>query len=54
MTSTVGTMTKLILIPLLIITMPVLADHPTVAFGNDASDQFSFITNQFLVKNTPS
>jgi len=38
MTSTVGSaMTKLILIPLLIVTMPVLADHPTVAFGNDAS-----------------
>ena len=30
-------MTKLILIPLLIVTTSVLADHPTVAFGNEAS-----------------
>jgi len=45
-------MTKLILIPLLIVTMPVLADHPTVAFGNESSGPIVTIAAASMQKGT--
>ena len=45
-------MNKLILTPLLIVTMPVLADHPTVAFGNEASGPIVTIAAPTMQRGT--
>lgn len=45
-------MTKHILIPLLIVTMPALADHPTVAFGNEASGPIITIAAPTMQRGT--
>ncbi|NQY25994.1 MAG: hypothetical protein HRT92_02310 [Piscirickettsiaceae bacterium] len=45
-------MKKLILAPLLVLTMPVLADHPTVAFGNEASGPIVTIAAATMQRNT--